>query len=122
MPRLAEAPPPGVVRQATPDAVPGRWYDLNNMRWRGNVLQPVGGNQMMPGSNVTTGPPLDVITWHDNFFVRWAAFGTASHLYAYDFETSTVYDITPTGIGTIGGPSTRYGYGMGAYGAELQWP
>jgi hypothetical protein len=35
MARVAQAPPPGVVRNATPEATPGKWYDANLVRFRG---------------------------------------------------------------------------------------
>ncbi|RYE98460.1 MAG: hypothetical protein EOO77_37220, partial [Oxalobacteraceae bacterium] len=37
--------PPGVVRSATSRSTPNRWYDTNLVRWREDVLAPIGGWQ-----------------------------------------------------------------------------
>lgn len=115
MPRIAKALPPGIVRNATAEATLGRWFDSNNMRWRGGVLIPIGGNAFLLNSGVTD-VPRDIITWHDNSFRRWAAFGTDTKLYAYSFDTQTLYDITPTGAAPILPPGFSAGYGLGYYG------
>ena len=117
MPRMPQAPPPGVVRSATPEATPGRWWDMNNMRWRGGVLQPIGGNVLLPGTGVSD-TPRDVLTWHDKSYTRWAAFGTDSKLYAYNFSLQTLHDITPTGVGPLNPPGAPDGYGLGYYGTD----
>jgi hypothetical protein len=117
MPRAPQAPPPGVVRFATPEATPGRWYDVNNIRFRGGQLQPIGGNVAQPNTAVTD-IPRDLLTWHDNHHVRWAAFGTDSKLYAYRFDLQTLYDITPTGVGALDPPGALVGYGLADYGAS----
>ena len=103
MPRVAQAPPPGVFRNATPEATPGRWYDSNIVRFRGGQLQPIGGNVAL-ASAVVPDLPRDMLTWHDNAGVRWAAFGTDSKLFAYRFDTQALYDITPAGVGPLDPP------------------
>ena len=103
MPRLTQAPPPGVVRNATPEATTGRWWDCNNIRFRGGQIQPIGGNAAIPGTGVSA-PVRDLITWHDNARIRWAAFGTDAGLYAYRFDTDTLHDITPTSVGPLDPP------------------
>jgi hypothetical protein len=118
MPRITQAPPPGIVRNATAEATPGRWWDANNIRWRGNVLQPVGGNIMLPNATVSD-LPRDLITWHDNQHQRWAAFGTDTKLYAYSFDQLTVTDITPAGIPALGQPGSFNGYGLSTFGTGL---
>src|SRR4249920_310735 len=115
MPRVAQAPPPGVVRNATPEATPGRWYDCNLVRFRGGQLQPIGGNVAQPHTTTPT-LPRDLLTWHDNARVRWAAFGTDAALYAYRFDTQTLYTITPAGVGGLGPPGALVGYGLADYG------
>ncbi len=45
--------------------------------------------------------PRDLLTWHANAHVRWAAFGTDSRLYAYRYDLQTLYDITPAGVGAL---------------------
>jgi hypothetical protein len=117
MPRVAQAPPPGVARMATPEATPGRWFDANNIRFRQGLLQPIGGNVAIPGTT-TTALPRDVLTWHDNTFVHWAAIGTDTKLYAYRFDTQVLYDITPSGVGSLDLPGPLTGYGLGDYGTD----
>jgi hypothetical protein len=113
---MPQAPPPGVVRNATPEATPGRWWDVNNIRFRGGQLQPIGGNIMQPNTGVAT-LPRDLLTWHDNAGVRWAAFGTDTHLYAYRFDLQQLHDITPAGVGPLDPPGAQVGFGLGNYGA-----
>jgi len=118
MPRVTQAPPPGVVRNGTPEATPGRWWDTNNVRWRGGVMQPVGGNILLPASQVSD-LPRDLITWHDNSHQRWAAFGTDTKLYAYSFDTQALYDITPAGVPGLEQPGELNGYGLNTFGTGL---
>lgn len=115
MPRVPQAPPPGILRGATPDVSVGRWWDANNVRFRQGQLQPIGGNVAMPGTTVTD-LPRDMLTWVDNARVRWAAFGTDSKLYVYRFDTQALTDITPTGVGPLDPPGAADGYGLGDYG------
>lgn len=117
MPRQPVAPPPGVARNATPEATPNRWFDCDNVRWRGGVLQPIGGNVLLPGTTVTD-TPRDLLSWHDNTYNRWAAFGTDTKLYAYNFSLQTLYDITPTGVGPLEQPGAPVGYGLADYGTS----
>jgi hypothetical protein len=116
MPLSPQMPPPGIVRMATPEATPGRWYDCNNIRFRQGQVQPIGGNALMPGTSVAD-TPRDLITWHDNTYTRWAAFGTDHALYAFNFSTETLYTITPTGVGPLDPPGALVGWGLGTYGA-----
>ena len=116
MPRVPQAPPPGIVRNATPEATPGRWFDCNLVRFRGGQLQPIGGNVAIVGSGVSD-LPRDMLTWHDNSRVRWAAFGTDTKLYVYRFDTQVLTDITPAGVGALDPPGALDGYGLGDYGA-----
>ena len=117
MPRVAQAPPPGIVRNATPEATPGRWYDSNMVRFRGGQLQPIGGNVALVNA-VFPDLPRDMLTWHDNAGVRWAAIGTDSKLFAYRFDTHVLTDITPAGVGPLDPPGALDGYGLGDYGEE----
>ena len=104
-----------MFRNATPEATPGHWWDVNNIRFRGGQLQPIGGNVMQPNSTVAT-PPRDLLTWHDNDHVRWAAFGTDTGLFAYRFDLQQLYDITPAGVGPLDPPGALVGYGLADYG------
>src|SRR5215475_14158190 len=119
MPRLAQAPPPGIVRNATPDATAGRYWDCNNIRFRQGQAQPIGGNIMQPGTQVVgVGLPRDLITYHDNTHQRWAVFGTDQKLFAYSYSLQQGYDITPAGVGPLDPPGALVGYGLGNYGDE----
>jgi len=111
-------PPPGVVRQNTAEGAAGRWFDANNIRWRGGQIVPVGGNALIQGSTVTD-VPRDIISWHDNSYRRWAAYGTDTKLWAFCFDTQVLYDITPTGAPPILPPGYSSGYGLGYYGNGL---
>ena len=117
MPRVPQAPPPGIVRNATPEATPGRWWDCNLVRFRGGQIQPIGGNVAQPGSAVDD-LPRDLLTWHDNNHVRWAAFGTDTKLYVYRFDLQTLTDITPAGVAGLDPPGALVGYGLGDYGTD----
>lgn len=120
--RVTQAPPPGVVRNATPEATPGRWYNTDHVRFRGGQIQPIGGNvalQDVAGHDLSVADwPRDVLTWHDNSHIRWAAFGTDRKLYAYRFDTHDLHDITPAGVGPLGAPGAAVGYGSGDYGED----
>ena len=117
MPRLTQAPPPGVVRNATPEATSGRWWDANNIRFRGGQIQPIGGNVNIIGTGIE-GPIRDLLTWHDNAGVRWAAFGGDTGLYAFRFDTDQIYILTPAGVGPLDPPGALNGYGLGDYGED----
>ena len=115
MPKVTQSPPPGIVRESTSEATAGHWWDSNNIRWRGGVIVPVGGNALLQGSEVDD-PPRDIVTWHDNSYQRWAAYGTDTKLFAFCFDTRVLYDITPTGAPPILPPGYNSGYGLGYYG------
>jgi hypothetical protein len=117
MPLRAVMPPEGVVRGATPELYPDKWFETNGVRFRGGQLIPIGGSAFIPETNCDT-PPRDVVTWHANLTGRWAAWGTDVHLYAYRFDTQILYDITPAGVGPLNPPGARIGYGIGDYGEE----
>lgn len=113
--RTAQAPPPGVLRNATGDASSGRWFDVNNIRFRQGQIQPIGGNVAQPGA-VTPDLIRDMISWHDNANARWCVMGTDTKLFAYRFDIQTLYDITPAGVGPLDPPGARVGYGLADYG------
>ena len=115
MPRMPQAPPPGIVRGATPEATQGRWFDCNNIRFRGGQLQPIGGHVSMSATG-TDALCRDLLTWHDNNHVRWAAIGTDTALYAFRFDTQQMYTISPAAVGALEPPGARVGYGLADYG------
>jgi hypothetical protein len=115
MPRLPQAPPTGIYRGATPSASTNRWWDANNIRFRQGMAQPIGGHVVQPNTLVAS-PPRDILTWHDNSGVRWAAVGTDQGLWAYRFDLQELHDITPAGVGPLDPPGARVGYGLADYG------
>lgn len=115
MPRAAAVPPAGIVRMATPEANLGRWWDCNNVRFRQGMAQPIGGNVAQPNSGVPD-PIRDIVSWHDDDYVHWVAYGTDAKLYAYRYDLQTQYDITPAGVGPLDPPGARVGYGLADYG------
>jgi hypothetical protein len=117
MPRPIVFPKPGIYRGATPNVSAGRWFDANMMRWRGGQAQPIGGNAALPGATFD-GPPRDIKTWHDNAGVRWAAIGTDTSLFTYNFVSQETRNITPTGVGPLDPPGAYDGYGLGNYSAD----
>jgi hypothetical protein len=115
--RIPLFPKPGVYRGATPDVSTSRWFDMNLMRWRGDQLQPIGGWAEIAG--IETGyPGRDLMTWHDNSSHRWAIYGCDMHLHAYNFDTSTTYNITPAGVAPLDPPGSAVGYGLANYSAD----
>ncbi|HEY2417530.1 MAG TPA: hypothetical protein VGH84_06395 [Steroidobacteraceae bacterium] len=100
---------------ATAEATPGAWFDCNNVRFRNGLLQPIGGNAAFPNA-VFDGPPRDILTWHDNSYVRWGVIGTDTSLYAFNFSTQTLYVITPVGVPALDAPGPLTGYGLANYG------
>jgi hypothetical protein len=88
---------------------------VNLIRFRGGQLQPIGGNVAQPNTATAT-LPRDLLTWHDNTRVRWAAFGNDNKLYAYRFDTQTLYDITPAGVPGLDPPGALVGFGLADYG------
>jgi hypothetical protein len=117
MPRQTQAPPPGIVRQGTAEATPGMWFDCNNVRFRNGLLQPTGGNVAVPNA-ITPDTPRDVLTWHDNNHVHWAAIGTDTKLFAFRFDTQVLTDITPAGVPALDPPGPPVGFGLGDYGTN----
>jgi len=136
---------PGMYLNGTEYGAAGRWRLGNLIRFFRGEPQPVGGwtavlidvfaDEVLvpflidsPDSSTPLilekgirgyieGTCRGIIAWRDNNETRWMAFGTTRKLYAYD--GSTLYDITPTGLG-IGEENQFFGEGFGAldYGEE----
>lgn len=129
--------PPGMYLNGTEYGAAGRWRLGNLIRFFRGEPQPVGGwvNTVLdtPGQapvggytvgnfssvilNHIAGTCRGIIAWRDNSETKWMAFGTTRKLYAYD--GTTLYDITPTGLG-VGEENQFFGTGFGAldYGEE----
>lgn len=94
--------PPGVVRQGTAYSAQGRWYNSDLIRFRGNIVMPVGGWQLArtgAGAEIqVSGYPRCAWTWRKNDSTAWLGVGTHTKLYAY--SSATLTDITPAGLVT----------------------
>ena len=94
------------------EATPERWWDCNNIRFRGGQLQPIGGNVAQPGTAVAD-LPRDLLTWHDNATCA----GRRSAPIPSSMRTASTlqrcYDITPAGVGPLDPPGALVGYGLG---------
>lgn len=108
--------PPGVVRGTNPDDNPGRWYDVNLVRWRGDVLEPVGGWSKL-NSTALSSIPRAIHPWRRNSAELEVLIGCEAHLYSYN--DGAFNNVTPSGLVSFqNGGSLGGGYGSGAYGAE----
>jgi hypothetical protein len=68
----------------------------------------------VPGTGVAT-PIRDLLTWHDNNHVRWAAFGNDDTLVAFRFDTAELFVIL-SAVGSLDPPGALVGYGLADYG------
>lgn len=106
--------PPGIQRNATPYDTPGRWWDMNLVRWQAGTLRPIGGWER------STDTPLDSVArgihmYRDNSNVRHILVGTDSKLYADDGDNFV--DVTPSNFTPLNDTSTSAGYGTLDYSA-----
>jgi len=109
--------PPGVHRNGTDFESSNRWRDASLVRWHDGTLRPVGGWVTRKASAFAS-PPRAMISWLDNTSSEHLAAGTHEKLY-YVNPSSTVFDITPTGLtsGSVSG-ALNVGYGGGFYGTS----
>jgi hypothetical protein len=106
--------PPGVVKGATPYDSPGRWWDANLMRWRGAVMEPVGGWE-----RASAAPMGSIVrkmhVWRDNANIERLLLGEDEALVVEtdgDFVDITPSNFTPlTDVGA-------FGYGVNDYSEE----
>jgi hypothetical protein len=107
--------PPGIVRGASPDDFPGRYYDGNMVRWRNGVLEPVGGWQRLTSS------PFDhklriIHPWRSNEGASHILVGTDVDVRSYNSGAWT--DVSPPNLVPFNDPTALGGYGTGPYGEE----
>lgn len=115
--------PPGVLRNGTPYSVGRRWWDVNEVRWVNNQLQPIGG--WAKGKNFSEGVIRDAFSWRDNNKTAWYAVGTEATLKAASPGSTTIRNITPAGLSVPTGIKTGYGaglYGQSYYGTTIPTP
>ena len=87
--------PPGLFRQGTELQSAGRWYDNQYWRFAEGVIRPMKG--WATGlSGTLVGAPIAAHAWLNNNEASFAAFGTATKLYAHN--GSALDDITPSGF------------------------
>lgn len=116
--------PPGVYRNSTRYAAKNRWFNANQIRWRNNILVPIGGWKKILTFSAATTPIRRMHSWRDDLTKPWVAAGSSDKLFgvSYNADASyTSYDITPSGLGWNPGGLTGYGraeYGSGFYGID----
>lgn len=108
--------PPGVVRGATPLDARGRWYDTNLVRWRGGVLEPVGGWEKRIVTPFAT-RIRKLKAWRNNVQGRFVLGASTSKIYV-DFSGNSFSDLTPAGLTGTDPALEMYGYGTNDYGEE----
>ena len=112
--------PPGVYRNGTDFEASNRWRDSSLVRWHDGALRPVGGWATRKSSAFASAP-RGMLSWVDNTSGSNISAGTHNKLY-YVNQSSTVHDITPTGltVGTVDAAvNVSYGgnyWGTGNYG------
>lgn len=110
---------PGIFANRSPRASSGRWVDGNLVRFIDSVPTQMGGWHLPPVNGAIAGRARDIIAWRPNSQLgRYAGIGTHSN--AYQFDGSSVTDITPDGyvpgrVDSLIGA----GYGAGSYGRGL---
>lgn len=106
--------PPGVVRGATPYETPDRWWDVNLIRWRQGVLEPVGGWQ-----RISSAPRASTIralhVWRDNENIERLLVGEDDALEA--LVDGTYYDVSPPNLAPLS-DAGGVGYGVNDYNEE----
>lgn len=116
--------PPGVFRNSTRYATGSKWYDANQVRWRNNILVPIGGWEGKLTFSAATTPIRKMHSWFDDESMPWLAAGSSDKLFAASYDDDadyTNYDITPSGLGWNPGGILGYGrdyYGSGFYGVD----
>lgn len=106
--------PPGIERNNTAYDTPGRWYDMNLVRWTSGSMRPIGGWQR------TTETPLDstirkIHVYRDNSNQREVLVGTDNKLYT---DQGSYTDITPADFVPLSTVGIGGGYGTFNYGAD----
>lgn len=109
--------PPGIVRGASPDDAPGRWFDGSLIRWRDGIMEPVGGWSVITATPLGS-MPRRIHQWRRNNNIVMTVVGCDDHLYSDNSGTYT--NVAPSALVGLSSSSTLgYGttsYGTGAYG------
>lgn len=92
MPRGKLRASPGVVKNNTPYSSPGRWVDMDHVRFVGGLPQKIGGWSKLIDDQLE-GAPRGEYAWRALDAVRYLAVGTTTRLYLV--EEDTLANITP---------------------------
>lgn len=107
--------PPGVSRGATSRSTPDRWYDASLVRWRDNVMVPVGGWTPLGVPNCGSTPRV-IFGYEAQNGARRIIIGCDGGFYqAWETEFS---DITPINFRPDETTLATGGYGIGAFGND----
>jgi hypothetical protein len=83
---------PGFNKQVTETGAEGQWFDGDNVRFRYETPEKIGGWQQLGEDNLT-GAARAIHHWDNNAGIKYAAIGTNRILYVY--SGGTYYDIHP---------------------------
>lgn len=107
--------PPGLERNNSAYDTPGRWWDMNLVRWQAGSVRPVGGWTRTTSSPLT-GAIRKLHVYRDNSNNKCALVGTDAKLYA---DTGGTYaDVTPTSFTPPSSIGTNGGFGTFDFGEE----
>lgn len=109
--------PPGVVHGASPYETPNRWWDVNLMRWREGVMEPVGGWVRITPSALS-GTVRSVFVWKANNNLEYILIGQDDKLTA--LSDGTVTDVSPANFVPLTTAGAR-GYGTLDY-SDYSYP
>ena len=115
--------PPGLERNNGPYDTPGRFWDMNQVRWQSGSMRQIGGWNRLTGS-VLDGAVRKIFSYRDNSNQLHTLVGTDEKLYC---DTGGYTDITPdafvplSNIGVSGGYGT-FTYGTSTYGTARPAP
>ena len=105
--------PAGLIRQASPQDAPGRYWDSNLVRWVAGNLVPIGGNTRVT-QNPVSAPIRGAHVWRDNTNFVWTAIGREDGI---GLLTDIYQDVSPGSFVTETSP-TGGGYGALNYGDD----
>lgn len=109
--------PPGVVRGASPSDSPGRWYDTNLVRWRGGVLEPIGGWQRITSTPFSS-RVRRIHRYRDNSKIFHTLLFLNDAIYASN-NAGGWTDVTIAGLSALGSGGLPVGFGVGPHGEEF---
>lgn len=107
--------PPGEARNATPYDNPGRWWDVNLVRWVGGALAPVGGCTKITFSAMSSAV-RKLHQWRDNAGLAWIFVGMEN---GCGVIRDSFVDVSPANFVQFSEVGGGYGgYGAGSFGTD----